>query len=379
MRALSPTLVAEPVRTRRELSGFVELPYALHGRDPHFVPPLRGDCRRLLDRRRNPFFAYGDAALFTVRKDGRVAGRIAAVHNPRHNDVHQARDGFFGQFACADDPGVARALLDAAAGWLRERGLATLVGPVNFTTNDECGVLVDGFDAPPAVMMPYNPAYYPALLEDCGLAKAKDLWTWELTDPPRERLLRVARLAERRHHFTVRPIEPRDFPAEIMRVKHVFDGAWQHNWGFTPMTDAEFTALAGRLRTIVNPRLVQLAEVAGEPVAVALVLPDLNQALPAARGRLSRFGLPVGLVRLALAARHVNRTRAVLFGVVPHMRGRGVETALFAHTFDAIIAGGYHGGIEVGWTLEDNQAINRYLAATGSTRAKTYRIYRQDL
>ncbi|MGP4099705.1 hypothetical protein [Nonomuraea sp. KM90] len=371
---------AEPVRGRRRLREFVELPYTLHGRDPCFVPPLRGDCRRLLDRRRNPFFAYGDVELFTVRRGGRVAGRVAAVDNPRHNDVHGARDGFFGQFACADDPSVARELLDAAGRWLRGRGLRTMLGPVNFTTNEECGVLVDGFGTPPSVMMPYNPAYYPGLLESCGLAKAKDLWAWEGGHgAPGERLARIARHAERSHQLTVRSLDPGDFHADMMRVKHVFDRAWQGNWGFTPMTDAEFTAVAGRLRAVMEPGLVQLAEVAGEPVAVALALPDLNQALPAARGRLTRFGLPIGLVRLSLAARRIDRVRGVLFGVVPHLSGRGIETALFARGQEAVRAAGYDGGMEHGWTLEDNSAVNRYLESAGCTHSKTYRIYGRDL
>ncbi|MFI7703190.1 hypothetical protein [Nonomuraea sp. NPDC049480] len=373
-------VTAEPVRTRRHLKQFIELPYLLHGRDPHFVPPLRGDCRRLLDRRRNPFFAYGDAELFTARQNGRVAGRIAAVHNPRHNSAHQARDGFFGQFECVDDPSVARKLLDAAAEWLGVRGLDTMLGPVNFTTNDECGLLVDGFHAPPTVMMPYNPAYYPGLLEGCGLTKAKDLWAWAFDPRPLgDRLLRIARQAERRQQITIRPLDLSDFPAEIIRIKHVYDSAWQHNWGFTPMTDAEFAAVAQRLRKIMDSRLVQLAEVAGEPVAVALVLPDLNQALPVARGRLSRFGLPVGLIRLSLAVRRIDRTRAVLLGVVPRLRGCGIETVLFARTHEAVMACGYHGGVELGWTLDDNPDINRYLARVGCTHAKTYRIYKRAL
>ncbi|WP_345402427.1 hypothetical protein [Nonomuraea salmonea] len=186
---------ARPVRDRRGLRAFVELPYLLHGDDPHFVPPLRGECRWLLDRRRNPFFAYGDAELFTVTAGGRVAGRVAAVHNPRHNAAHGGRDGFFGQFACADDPAVAAALLGAAARWARERGLTSLAGPVNFTMNDECGLLVDGFGERPAVMMPYNPPYYRDLLEGCGLRKAKDLWAWRRGPPSPRRAARPRRRA----------------------------------------------------------------------------------------------------------------------------------------------------------------------------------------
>ncbi|MGR6920373.1 hypothetical protein ACU635_39580 [[Actinomadura] parvosata] len=376
----SPPGPAEPVRGRRGLTEFIELPYRLHGGDPHFVPPLRDDSRRLLDRRHNPFFRYGEAALFTVRRGKRVAGRIAAVHNPRHNAAHAARDGFFGQFACADDPAVARELLDAAARWLRGRGLTTMLGPVNFTTNDECGVLVDGFEAPPSVMMPYNPAYYPALLESCGMTKAKDLWAWDTAGQvPPERLLRIARRAEHRHRLTVRPLDPARFDADLDRVKLVFDRAWHGNWGFTPMTDAEFAAAKRRLRKVMDPGLVQLAEVDGEPVAVALVLPDFNQAVAAARGRLTRFGLPIGQVRLSMAARRIDRVRGVLFGVVPDLRRHGVEAALLARAHEAIVSGGYRGGMELGWTLEDNQAINRYLTVLGCTRAKAYRIYGREL
>ncbi|MEV0313223.1 hypothetical protein [Nonomuraea fuscirosea] len=371
-----------PVRGRRELREFIELPYRLHGRDPAFVPPLREDCRRLLDRRRNPFFEYGDVELFTVRRGGRVAGRVAAVHNPRHNELRAARDGFFGQFTCADDPSVARELLDAAASWLRGRGLRTMLGPVGFTTNDECGVLVDGFGRPPSVMMPYNPAYYPPLLESCGLTKAKDLWTWEETAGglPMERLLRVARLAERRHQVTVRPLDlGSGYDADMRVVQEVFERAWQGNWGFTPMTGAEFADVTGRLKAHLDPAIVQLAEVAGEPAGVALALPDLNQALTAARGRLTRFGLPIGMLRLVRAVRRIDRVRGVLFGVLPHARGRGVETVLFARGQEAIAARGYTGGTEYGWTLEDNQAVNGYLRRLGCARARTYRIYGREL
>ncbi|MFI7134484.1 GNAT family N-acetyltransferase [Nonomuraea sp. NPDC050153] len=373
------TVTARPVRTRRRLRQFVELPYRLHGREAAFVPPLREDCRRLLDRRRNPFFAYGDVELFTVVVAGRVVGRIAAVHNPRHNAAHQTRDGFFGQFECVDDQAVAGALLDAAARWAGERGLTTLLGPVNFTMNDECGLLVDGFDTPPSVLMPYNPPYYRELLEGCGLIKAKDLWTWHRgSHPLDDRLRRLAEHVQRRHRLSVRPLDLGDFAAELGRIRGVYNEVWEHNWGFTPMTDAEFAALGGRLRQVIDPSLVLLAEVAGEAVGVAVVLPDVNQALPAARGRLTRCGLPIGLARLAWAARRIDRTRAVLFGVVERLRGRGVEALLYARAFEALRARGPI-DCELGWTLEDNRAVNQYLMADGCVRSKTYRIYRREL
>ncbi|QFY13480.1 N-acetyltransferase [Nonomuraea phyllanthi] len=372
--------VTRPVRTRRDLRQFVELPYELHRGDAAFVPPLRVECRRLLDRGRNPFFAYGEAELFLAHGgDGRVVGRIAAVHNPRHNDVHDARDGFFGQFECVDDPAVARALVEAAAAWLRPRGLTTMMGPVNFTTNDECGLLVHGFDLPPRVLMPYNPPYYPALLEAGGLTKAKDLLAFERdAGPCGERVVRICDVVERRNGLRVRSLDLSDFDAEVARVKRVYHRAWQDNWGFTPMTDAEFAALARRLRRIVDPSLGLLAESGGEPVAVVLALPDLNQALPVAQGRLTRFGLPFGAVRLARAVRRIDHARLVLAGVVEEFRGRGVEAVLFHRLQEAGVAGGYR-GVELGWTLEDNEPVNRIIATLGGTHAKTYRIYRRSL
>ncbi|MGW2154540.1 hypothetical protein [Nonomuraea sp. NPDC001699] len=368
------------VRTRRELKEFIELPHRLYRNDPNFVPPLRNECHNLLNRKRNPFFAYGQAELFIACRDGRVVGRVAAIHNPRHNATHQARDGFFGQFECVDDPAIARDLIEATAAWLRQHDLDTMIGPVNFTTNDECGLLVDGFDTAPAIMMPYNPVYYPALLETSGLTKIKDLWVWERgSQPPEERLLRIATHVQRRSQLTVRSIKLRDFDAEAARIKHVYDVAWQHNWGFTPMTDKEYAALAHRLRKIADPRLILLAESEGEPVAVLLVLPDINQALPAARGRLTTYGLPIGLLRLARAARRINRLRVVLLGVVPSFQQRGIETLLVIRAIEAMRAAGYHGGVELGWTLEDNDAINRYLLASRYSRSKTCRIYQRSL
>ncbi|HEX2313724.1 MAG TPA: hypothetical protein VHJ17_08330 [Thermomonospora sp.] len=375
-------MTAEPVRTRVGRRRFVEFPYRLYRDDPQFVPPLRGECHRLLSRRRNPFFAYGEAALFVVRRDGRVVGRIAAVHNPRHNDRHNARDGFFGQFECVNDHAVAAALVGAAGGWLRRRGLTTMLGPVNFTTNDECGVLVDGFDSPPCVWTTYNPPYYPGLLERCGFTKATDLWTWERRFEPSgndDRFRRIAEYVSRRHRFTARSLDVRDFHAEMLRIRQVFDTAWRDNWGFVPMTDAEFSRAARLLRQIADPRLIHLVEAGGEPVAVGLALPDLNQALPAAKGRLTTAGLPIGLIRLARARRNIDRVRGVLFGVVPDYRHCGLEALLLVRAYDAVLAGGYHGGAELGWTLEDNTAINRLMVTADCRHTKTHRLYRLDL
>lgn len=379
-RTTGTAVTVEAVRRRTQRRRFIEFPYRLYRDDPVYVPPLRRDCRRLLSRRRNPFFEYGEVGLFLAYRGGRVAGRIAAVRNPRHNAVHGVRDGFFGQFECEDDPDAAVALVRAAERWLRGRGLTSIVGPVNFTTNAECGLLVDGFGTPPRVQMPYNPPYYEALLRHGGLSKVKDLWAWERDISALDaRLLRVAEHVQDRHEITVRSVDLSRFESELARIKYVYDTAWERNWGFVPMTDAEFTAQSREFRKICDPSLVLLAEAGGEPVGVVFALPDLNQALPAARGRLTTMGVPIGMVRLARAIRRIDQARGVLLGVVPEYRNRGIEALLYARIQQALRNGGYRGTIELGWTLEDNKPIIRSLTALGCRHTKTYRLFRRDL
>ncbi|TMR18289.1 N-acetyltransferase [Nonomuraea turkmeniaca] len=376
---MSDRVIVEPVVTRRDRERFLDLPYRLHAGEPHWVPPLRREAGRLISPRHNPFFAYGTARLFVARRGPQVLGRIAAVHNPRHNSRFEAADGFFGQFECADDGAAARALIDAAGHWLRGRRLTSMIGPVNLTTNGECGVLVDGFDTPPRLLMPYNPPYYGPLLEAAGLRKAKDLWAWRRGMRPfDERFSRVAARLEHRARVRVRPIDLRDFDDELARIRHLYNSAFDGLWGFVPMTEGEFGALARQLRPILDPGLVLIAESGGEPVGVSISLPDLNQALPAARGRLTTWGLPLGLLRLRRAARSIDAMRSIVVGVLPEHRGRGVEILLYAGTLRAAVSGGYR-DIELGWTLEDNSAIVASLRAAGCTPAKTYRLYRGDL
>ncbi|HEX4815479.1 MAG TPA: hypothetical protein VFV66_22275, partial [Nonomuraea sp.] len=340
-----------------------------------WVPPLRTEARQLVSPQHNPFFAYGSAQLFLARRGARVVGRIAAVHNPRHNSRFGAADGFFGQFECAEDPAAATALAAAAGHWLRARHLTSMIGPVNFTIHDECGILVDGFDSPPRVLMPYNPPYYGPLLEAAGLRKAKDLWAWRRrTHPFCERVDRLVSRLERRGGLRVRPLDPADFDNEVARVRDVYNTAFDGLWGFVPMTEAEFGALARRLRPVLDPRLVLLAEAEGRPVGVAVSLPDLNQALPAAGGRLT----PLALLRLRRAARAIDGMRSLVVGVLPDHRRSGVELLLYAAARRAAVAGGYR-EIELGWTLEDNAAVNSSLTAVGCVRAKTYRLYRAGL
>jgi GNAT superfamily N-acetyltransferase len=364
-----------PVAGSRDLAAFVGLPYALHRGDPHWVAPLRRDVREQLSRARNPFFDHAEAGYFLARRHGRVVGRIAAIHNRRHNEVHGDRVGFFGFFESMDDPEVVAALVEAAAAWLRARGLAVVRGPASFSTNEEAGLLVDGFDAPPAVMMPHNPPGYARLLEGAGFRKAKDLVAYRSTDPRLPpRLAEAADTLERRYAITTRTLDMRRFAAEVDLVKRLYNAAWERNWGFVPMTDGEIACLARRLRPVVLPELVVFAERAGEPIGFGVALPDLNVALrrnPSGR-------LFPGLLRVWWAARRIDRIRVLLLGTRPEWRGRGVDALLYKRIWEEGRRQGY-GWAEAGWVLEDNHAMRNALERMGFERYKTYRLYERAL
>jgi len=251
---------------------------------------------------------------------------------------------------------------------------------VNSSTSQECSVLVRGFEASPAVLMAYNPRYYPALYEASGLTKAKDLWAFDMSSaqPPPERVVRVAEKIRQREGVLVRPVRMNDFAAEVQRVKDIYNSAWEKNWGFVPMTEAEFDHMAKEMKPLVVPELLLIAEVKGEPVAFSMTIPDANFALKAAGGRLTRFGLPIGLLRLVLAARRIRRLRLITLGIKEGFRRRGLDAILYLDTLTAARRLGYSGG-EISWTLEDNDLVNRAIESMGGARSKTYRIYQRAI
>ncbi|WP_345184058.1 N-acetyltransferase [Streptomyces lavendulae] len=368
------------VRGPAQRKAFIRLPYRLYDGDACWMPPLEKELRALLDPRRNPFFDTGSVELFLARRQGKPVGRVAAVHNPRHNTHHGTTDGFFGLFECDNDPLAADALFHAAGQWLRGRGLISMTGPVAFTIHDECGTLVDGFGSPPAILMPYNPPYHDQLLHSCGFTKAKDLWAWEWSTETDmgPAIERIARRAQQRHDVQVRPLNMADFEAETGRIWDIYTASWEQNWGFTPPSEREFRYLAAQLRQIIRPELALIAEVRGDPAAFALTVPDANQALKAARGRLTSFGLPLGLLRAARAARHIDRARTFALGVKAAYRGQGLDALLYTCTNRAGRELGYSTG-ELSWVLEDNTAMNAALARMGAQHSKTYRLYQRPL
>ncbi len=377
---LPSDVTVTPVRSGADRTAFIRMPFPLYRGDPNWVPPLEMERRDFLDPRKNPFFDFGEVELFLARRGGEVVGRIAAVKDPHYNDFHGTRYGFFGLFECVNDAGVARALFDAASQWLRARGFDTVLGPMNFSTNHECGLLVEGFDRPPAVMTTYNPPYYGALIEANGFTKAKDLWSFELSasaEPP-EKVVRIAEKIRQRDGVTVRSVELKKFDAEVALIKEIYNAAWEKNWGFVPMTEREFDHLARDLKQVVRPELLLIAEVKGEPVAFSMTLPDANEAIKVANGRLTTYGLPIGLVKLLLASRKIRRLRLITLGIKEGFRRRGLDAILYLDTLRTAHRLGYEGG-EISWTLEDNHLVNRAIESMGGKRSKTHRVYQRPL
>lgn len=373
---MSSGLSVRPVAlSGREFEAFLELPYRLHRRLPNWIPPLRSDVRGMFDRRKNPFFEHAEVeAWLAERPDGggrmRVVGRVAAIENRAHNEFHGDRVGFFGFFECENDPEAASALFEAAERWVAGRGLDRLRGPMNFSTNDDCGLLIAGFHRPPAVLMPHNPPYYEDLVEGAGFRKVKDLYALIHFPERRDFMVRAVERLKRRHNVRTRPIDLSRFGAEVALIRSLYNSVWERNWGFIPMTAHEIEHMAKQLKPVVYPPFVRFAELDGEPVAFGLALPDLNKALAHLDGRIG----PWGALKLLWHMPRWDGARVLTLGVQEGHRGSGLD-ALIMH--DLLLAGEQRRTryAEYSWLLEDNVAIIRPLERMGAVRDKVYRIY----
>jgi GNAT superfamily N-acetyltransferase len=365
-----------PVRTRRDLRLFLRFPWKVYAGDPYWVPPLLAAVREKLDPRRHPFFRHGEAALFLAVRDGEPVGRIAAIVDRNHNEAHKDRTGFFGLFEGLNDAEAARALVDAAGAWCRERGLDTLRGPMNLSMNDECAFLLEGFDSPPAVMMPYNPPYYLDLMEACGMAKAKDLFAFRLDNDRAGRAKVEAALARipAPGDFTFRPIEKRRLLDEALKVAEIYNAGWRDNWGFVPWTDDDMRHMARDLARVADFDLVLLAEHRGRAVGFAFGLPNLNEVLIRMNGRM----LPFGIFTYLAGRKKIRGVRALVFGVLPEYLHTGLAYLLYDRFAKAIMSKGY-AWCELSWQLEDNEAVNRFAASIGAAIYKKYRIYEKKI
>ncbi len=373
-------LTVRPVEGRSELREFIMLPFRLYEGVEQWVPPLISERKRHLDRRRNPFFQHADAEYFLARSGDRVVGRISAQTDRRFNEFHDNDWGMFGFFECEDSPEVAAALLDAARAWLRERGRDHMIGPLDFSTNDECGLLVEGYELRPQILENWHHPYYADLLEGQGLVKAMDLYKWSLHVSGRENVMPVifelADKLEPEHGIRIRGMRRRDMHGEISRFMEIYNAAWERNWGFVPLTDTEIEHYAAELKPVLDENWAMIAEKVdtGEVVGVALTLPDFNQVLKKLNGRL----LPFGWLRALREKRRVDAVRVFALGVKPEYQHTGVAAALYARHFDMAAATPQKGG-EMGWILEVNKPMNKAMEAMGGEIVKRYRIYGEDL
>jgi GNAT superfamily N-acetyltransferase len=363
------------VTSRGDRREFIELPYRLHANAPLWVPPLRLERRMFLNPRFNAFFSHGEAQLFLARRDGRVVGRISAQINHAYNEQHQARWGWFGFLELEDDPEAMTELLAAAEAWLRERGCDRMVGPADFTMNDESGIVIEGHDLAPMIRQPWHPRYYQRLAEGAGLDKAMDLLMWELEISDREKMLPVlfdlADAAREQHGITLRKMSRRRLRRDMDIFGEIYNAAWARNWDFVPFTKKDLDAYAQEMQLVFSREWFMVAEKDGEPIAMALTIPDINQVLKKMNGRL----LPFGWWHFLRKSKTIDRVRVGFLGVMPKMQHTGVAALLYVEHFDLAEAHPLIDGGEMGWILETNKAMNRGMEAMNGRVVKKYRVY----
>jgi hypothetical protein len=358
---------------RRQLKAFIKFPWNIYRDNPYWVPPLIFDQLQFFTPARNPYLSHSTAQLFMAFRGDAPVGRISAHENNQHTRVHDDGAGFFGFFECIDDQVAANALFDAASTWLWERGLKTLRGPVSFSMNHEVGLLLDAFDEPPLIRMTYNPPYYAGLIEGYGMQKIQDLYAYVMFESEEmpEWLHGLSDRVLEDPKLVVRTMDLRDFKNEMERIRKIYAEAWSENWGAVPPTEEEFDRIVGELKLIYDKDLFFIAEYDGEPAGMSLVLPDMNQALKRANGRL----FPLGLLKILWYRRKINAWRMPILGVRREHRMRGIEVALCCRTYDVAKRNRNYRKGEMSWLLESNTAANAVLKRLGARRAKTYRIY----
>jgi len=371
-----------PVRTRRELKRFVKVPFHLHRDQPQWVAPLIFERMQFLDRGRNPFFEHAEAEYFLAERDGEAVGRITAQVDRCWDESQGGSDAMFGFFETAEDPEVAAALLAAATEWAQGKGRSRILGPMDFTTNDEVGILIEGYERPPMILENWHPPHYPELIEANGFDKAMDLLMWELRlgdlkegerfDPA---IHAAAEKALGDEGVTIRNISMRNLPDEMRAFSKVYNEAWGDNWGFVPATDAEIEFHAKLLKQVIDEDWAYVAEKDGEPVGAALTLPDINQALAKLNGRL----LPLGWLRFLLGKRKIDQLRVLALGVKHDYRHTGLAAGLYLKHLETAQKPGTIEGGEMGWILETNGPMNRAMEGMGGKVVKKYRVYEKAL
>jgi hypothetical protein len=375
------------VSSKSDLRTLIRFPWQVYRDDPNWVPYLYFDRQGFFDRQKHPFFEFADVQFFVAWRGDQPVGTIAAIVNHRHNEFHQEQAAHFGVFEVLRDQEAAVGLLETACRWAQDQGMTKILGPASYSSNYIYGLLVDGFDSPPSVEMPYNPPYYAEFLQAAGFAPAMDLWAWHFPNigdygqegeslPPK--LVRVVSKIRQRYNISLREINMKDWENELLKFKEIYNAAWSKNWGFVPLTDRELHHLAESLKMIVDPRVTLFAEVDGQPIGASVPLPNINEILVKARPGPSRPGSILAAVRLLLGRRKVRLIRLFAMGVVEEYRARGVDALFYYETARRAVAAGYTTG-EASWILANNDMMNRAIAMMGAHVYKTYRIYEKAL
>lgn len=367
------TIKVFPVRNKKDKMRFIKFPWKIYKDNEHWVPPLIMDRKKLLDMEKNPFYKHAEIELFLAERNGELVGRIAAVKNDLHNEHHKDNTGFFGFFECINDQNAANALFNAAKSWLKEKGFDTMRGPANPSSNDEYGMLLEGFDDSPRILMTYNPPYYLELCENYGLKKAKDLYAYKLENKKvmsSDKLKRVAEIAQKRSGMKVSQIDMKNFDRDLEKVKYVYNRAWEPNWGFVPMTDEELDHMAKDLKPLVEPSLVLFGEINDQLAGFALVMLDYNELFKSFNGKL----FPFNFLKLFTQKKKIKWSRIITLGVVPQFQKKGLDAVFYWEIVNRAHAIGIDLG-EASWVLEDNEMMNRGAQVMNGTIYKKYRIY----
>lgn len=365
------------VERRSELKDFIDLPWKIYAEYPNWVPPLKKEVRRMLDPCIHPFWEFSERILFLARRSSKTVGRIAGIIDRRHNEFHGEQMGIWGFFECADDPEAAAALFSSLETWLRRKRMTFVRGPFNPSINYELGLLIDGFDYPPALMMTYNPPYYPGLVESCGFTKEKDLFAFMIDGAYRlpEWLDRLAERMAQKKGIHIRGFRLKDPTPELALVREIFNDCWSGNWGYVPLTDNETLEMGKNMLKIADPDLAFFIYYEDEPAGVCLILPDINPLLKRLNGRI---GLP-GLLKILIYRREITGLRCLIFGIKEKYRQLGLPMLAFRHLYKIVRKKQKYRYLELGWTLEDNESINFLIEETGARIHKKYGIFRKSL
>ncbi len=362
-----------PVDSKKQLKDFILLPFKIYKNESNWVPPLIGDRKKFFNPKKNPYYQHSEVKLFLALKDEEPVGRISAHSNTQHNKEHNENIGFFGFFECIDNQEVANALFDAAFEWNRYRNFTSLRGPMNFSVNQDCGLLINGFDSPPMIMMPYNFPYYPKLYENYGLTKTMDLYAFisEYHSIP-ERVAKMAEIIAKRTNVQIHSLsyDKKQRKKDIETVFEIYTRAWQYNWGNVPMTKAEFDHIVAELLPIADPDMVFIAEVDGQLAGFSLTLPNYNEVLKVMQGKVN----PITIIKALQAKKHITSVRVITMGIIKEFQGKGIDTLLYYHTFKNGLPKGYYRS-EFSWILENNIPMINAAEKLGAKIYKTYRLY----